>query len=43
MTTFFLSLYVLVWPVIVVAVLFFISRAFIQEWLQARRNGEDII
>ncbi|MGH3651705.1 putative transporter small subunit [Glutamicibacter sp.] len=43
MTTFFLSLYVLVWPVIVAGVLFFISKGFVQEWLEARRNGEDII
>lgn len=43
MTAFFLSLYVLVWPAIVAGVLFFISRGFIQEWLEARRNGEYII
>ena len=43
MTTFFLSLYVLIWPVIVLGVLYFISKGFIQEWIEARRNGEDII
>lgn len=43
MGTLALSLYVLVWPVIVGAVMFFIARGFIAEWLKARRNGEDLI
>ena len=38
-----LTLYVLIWPVIVAAVLFVLSKAFISEWLEARRDGEDII
>lgn len=38
-----LTLYVLVWPAIVAVVLFVLSKAFIGEWLEARRSGEDII
>jgi len=43
MTTAFLTLYVLVWPVIVAVVLAIIVRAFIKEWRDARRAGRDII
>lgn len=43
MTTFALSAYVLIWPVLVAVVLFVISRAFFREWAEARRNGEDMI
>lgn len=43
MTTTALTLYVLMWPVIVAAVLFVISRAFLGEWRQSRREGRDII
>ncbi|MFC5956916.1 putative transporter small subunit [Streptomyces pratens] len=38
-----LSIYVLMWPVLVAVVLFVISRGFFREWLDARRNGEDMI
>ena len=43
MTTTALTLYVLIWPVIVAVVLFVLSRAFISEWREARREGRDII
>lgn len=43
MTTFFLSLYVLIWPVIVAAVLVIIARAFFKELREARDRGEQII
>lgn len=38
-----LTLYVLVWPVIVAAVLFVIIRAFTRELRAARREGRGII
>lgn len=38
-----LTLYVLIWPVIVTAVLLVIGRAFLTEWVQARRKGRDVI
>lgn len=38
-----LTVYVLMWPVIVAAVLGVISRAFLSEARRARRNGEDLI
>lgn len=43
MTTFFLTLYVLIWPVIVVGVLFIITRSFFKELKEARDRGEPII
>jgi len=43
MKTLMLSTYVLMWPVIVAAVLFVLCRGFIAEWLQARKEGRDII
>ena len=43
MSTSLLTGYVLMWPVVVTIVLFVISRAFIREWREARRRGEDII
>lgn len=43
MSPFWLSVYVLMWPVIVAGVLFVISRAFLSEWRQSRREGRDII
>lgn len=43
MTTFWLTIYVLIWPVIVAAVLIFIARAFFSEWLEARREGRPLI
>ena len=38
-----LTLYVLVWPVVVVGTLFVILRAFIREWREARQQGRPII
>lgn len=38
-----MTMYVLVWPVVVAVVLAVISRAFYLEWRDARRRGEDII
>ncbi|WP_224766181.1 putative transporter small subunit [Nocardioides campestrisoli] len=43
MTTTALTLYVLIWPVIVAVVLFVLSRAFVSDWRAARREGRDII
>ncbi|MFC0582140.1 putative transporter small subunit [Micrococcoides hystricis] len=43
MTTFFLTVYVLMWPVIVAGVLFIIARAFFKELREARERGEQII
>lgn len=43
MQTLFLTVYVLMWPLIVAGVLFVISRAFTDEWRQARRSGRDLI
>lgn len=43
MTTIALTLYVLVWPVIVIGTLAFIVRAFIKDARQAKREGRQII
>ncbi len=43
MTAFWLTAYVLMWPVIMAAVLAFIARAFFREWLDAHRRGEPMI
>ncbi|WP_239456549.1 putative transporter small subunit [Nocardioides solisilvae] len=43
MSTTALTLYVLVWPVVVGVVLLVLSRAFVAEWLEARREGRDLI
>lgn len=43
MSAFWLTAYVLVWPVIVAAVLVFIARAFFKEWGEARREGRPLI
>ncbi|WP_240957886.1 putative transporter small subunit [Streptomyces barkulensis] len=43
MSTLALSTYILMWPVIVAAVLFVISRAFYREWAEARRDGRRLI
>jgi hypothetical protein len=43
MSALWLTAYVLVWPVIVAAVLAFIARAFLREWLEARRAGKSMI
>ncbi|MHA7268875.1 putative transporter small subunit [Arthrobacter glacialis] len=43
MTAFFLTLYVLIWPVIVAGVLYVLGKAFIQEIRDARREGRPLI
>jgi len=43
METFLLTAYVLLWPVLVALVLFVISRAFLREWAESRREGRPII
>jgi hypothetical protein len=43
METLLLTVYVLVWPVIVAATLYVISRGFFKEWAEARREGRSII
>lgn len=43
MNPLWLSIYVLIWPVLVAGVLFVISRAFFAEWREAREEGRDII
>lgn len=43
MTTFWLTLYVLIWPVLVAGTLWVVARAFLAEWRQARREGRSII
>lgn len=42
-TTFWLTLYVLVWPAIVAGTLFVIMRAFFRDLRKARRRDETII
>ncbi|HXD28808.1 MAG TPA: putative transporter small subunit [Arthrobacter sp.] len=39
----FLTLYVLMWPVIVAGTLFVITRAFLREWLEARREKRHLV
>ncbi|MEU5844289.1 putative transporter small subunit [Rhodococcus sp. NPDC047139] len=43
MSSLALTIYVLIWPVLVAGVLAVLCRGFVKEWLQARRNGEDLI
>lgn len=43
MEPFFLTLYVLVWPVIVAGTLFVICRGFLKEWLAARREDRTLV
>ncbi|WP_210747331.1 putative transporter small subunit [Nocardia speluncae] len=38
-----LTLYVVIWPLIVTGVLFVIVRAFVREWREAKAQGRDII
>ena len=38
-----LTVYVLMWPVIVAGTLFIIVRGFLKEWAKARREGRQII
>lgn len=43
METLLLTVYVLIWPVIVAGTLYVISRGFIKEWVESRREGRSII
>ncbi|MGN5240406.1 MULTISPECIES: putative transporter small subunit [unclassified Rhodococcus (in: high G+C Gram-positive bacteria)] len=43
MSTVALTIYVLIWPVLVALVLLVLGRGFTKEWLEARRNGEDLV
>ncbi|WP_347756324.1 putative transporter small subunit [Agrococcus sp. ProA11] len=38
-----MTIYVLLWPVIVAGVLFVIARSFLQELLRAKKAGRRII
>lgn len=38
-----LTLYVLIWPVIVAGTLFVIVRAFVKDWREAKAQGRSII
>lgn len=38
-----LTLYVLIWPVIVAGTLYFIASSFFREWREARREGRRLI
>lgn len=38
-----LTVYVLIWPVIVAGTLFVITRAFLREWRQARRDERTMV
>lgn len=41
--TVMLTVYVLIWPVIVAGTLTVIVRAFFRDWITARREGRSII
>lgn len=43
MTPILLTAYVLVWPVIVAFVLFYLVRAFHVDWLQAKAENRSMI
>ena len=43
MTTTLLSIYVLMWPVLVAIVLFVIATGFYQDWKEARRQGVTMV
>lgn len=43
METFFLTLYVLMWPVIVAGVLWTLCKGFIKDWWTSRKEGRSII
>lgn len=42
-STIALTVYVLMWPVIVAGVIAVIATAYFREWKEAREAGEDII
>lgn len=43
MSTALLTVYALVWPVVVAVVLGVISWGFFKDWRAARRDGEDMV
>lgn len=43
MSIIFLTLYVLIWPVIVGVTLWVIVRAFYRDWREAKREGRSMI
>lgn len=43
MATFWLTLYVLIWPVLTLGTLTVIVRAFYREWRKARDEGRPLI
>lgn len=43
METLMLTVYVLMWPVLVAGTLFALCRGFLRDWLEARREGRGII
>ncbi|MGO1183037.1 MAG: putative transporter small subunit [Micrococcaceae bacterium] len=38
-----LTLYVLIWPILVAIIMFVIARGFFADWREARREGRSII
>lgn len=38
-----LTVYMLMWPVLVTIVMIIIGRGFFQEWKEARDNGVDLV
>lgn len=43
METFLLTVYVLMWPIIVGGVLWTVCKGFFKDWSKARREGRSII
>jgi hypothetical protein len=43
LSIFWLTVYVLIWPVIVGGTLFVIVRAFYREWREARAEGRGMV
>ncbi|WP_218044407.1 putative transporter small subunit [Paramicrobacterium chengjingii] len=43
MNVILLTVYVLIWPLIVAGTLYYIASAFFREWREARREGRRLI
>lgn len=43
MSPMFLTIYVLMWPVLVAGVLFVLVRAFSREWHKAKQEGRSLV
>ncbi|MCF8570501.1 putative transporter small subunit [Gordonia sp. HY002] len=43
MNAFWMTVYVLIWPLITLSTLTVIVRAFIKEWREARKEGRSIV